>query len=101
MFEKRFSIALSLAKILVETRERFTEALREAAIAKMEPGSPARADAIRSAVPRHTLEPLVDDALYALVRDGAEHLEDNVHSAIDEIMRAAFDVLRRGGQTNH
>lgn len=90
MREKHFALALSLAKIVLDTREQFVYALRDAAISQL--GSSSSLEAL----PRYVLEPYVDDALYAIGRDGPERLEDNVRSAVDEIMREALDAVRKG-----
>lgn len=93
MREKHFSAALSLAKILLDTREQFARALRDAAIAQL--GSSWRVDTGR-ALSRHALEPHIDDALYAIGRDGPDGLEDNVRNAVDEIVREALEAAKNG-----
>ncbi len=93
MREKHFAAALSLAKTLLDTRQQFTYAIRDAAIAQL--GVSASVDAGR-ALSRHALEPYIDDALYAIGRDGLERLEDNVRNVIDEIVREALDAARKG-----
>lgn len=96
MPEKHFTIAVSLAKILFNTREQFADALRDAAITRIE-ASPTRSIyAGRAAMARRALQPHVDDALYAIGRDGLEGLEVNVKIAIDAIVREALDAARKG-----
>lgn len=82
MSEKDFAAALSLAKILLATREQFARALRDAAAARL---AAPNVDALF----RSALDPHVDDAVYAIGRDGAERLEDNVRRVIDDIVREA------------
>ena len=96
MPEKHFTIAVSLAKILFNTREQFADALRDAAIARIE-ASPARSIcAGRAAMARRALQPHIDDVLYAIGRDGLEGVEVNVRIVIDAIVREALDAARKG-----
>jgi hypothetical protein len=95
MTENFFSLAVSLAKMLLDTREQFAEAVRMAAIARIE-GNPMRNVYTRPAdISRSAVEPHVDDALYAIARDGLRGLEDNVRAAVDEIV---LEALNAGGK---
>ena len=95
MPEKHIALAVSLAKILFHTREQFAGAMRDAAIARIE-ANPARSIyAGQAAIPRRALEPHVDDALYAIGRDGLDGLEANVRSAVDDIVREVLDAARQ------
>ncbi|PWB88891.1 hypothetical protein C5688_18870 [Methylocystis sp. MitZ-2018] len=91
MPERHFAMAVSLAKIFFDTREQFVCAIRDAAIARTEAGSSTSGSANRPAIPRRALEQHIDDALYMIARDGLDKLEDNVRSAIDEVVREALD----------
>lgn len=96
MPERHFAMAVSLAKIFFDTREQFACAIRDAAIARIEAGSSTSGRADRLAIPRRALEQQIDDALYMIARDGLDKLEDNVRSAIDEVVREALDSSRKG-----
>jgi hypothetical protein len=90
MPETHFGVAISIATSLFNMREQFIDALRAAANAHIEE-SMGRDIYDHVAISRHALESLVDDALYAIGRDGLERLEDNVRHAVDEIVRDALD----------
>lgn len=90
MREKHFTVALALARTMLETREQFIFALRGAAMAQLGPSSNIDMPS------RYVIEPHIDDALYAIGRDGPEGLEDNVRSAVEEIVREALEAARRG-----
>lgn len=91
MPDRHIAIAVSLAKILLNTREQFAQAIRAAAIARIE-ANPAQnifPDVVT--IPRHALEPHIDDALYGIGRDGLDRLDVHVRTAIDEAAREALD----------
>jgi hypothetical protein len=96
MPERHFAMAVSLAKIFFDTREQFACAIRDAAIARIEASSSTSGRANRLAIPRRAVDPHIDDALYMIARDGIDKLEDNVRSAIDEVVREALDSSRKG-----
>jgi hypothetical protein len=81
---------MSVATSLFNMREQFIDALRAAANACIEESN-GRDIYDHIAISRHALESHVDDALYAIGRDGLERLEDNVRYALDEIVREALD----------
>jgi hypothetical protein len=97
MYEKNLRHAISLAIILLNTREQFSHALRDAALARMR-------ERTRSAyfnqliIPRRFLELHVDDALYVIGRDGLDALETNVGSVVDEIIRETLESARGEGK---
>lgn len=89
MHEKHVALALALAKSLLDTREQFVYAVREAAMSRLG----AR---LSNSISRSALEPIVDDALYQMSRDGLARLEDNVRSVVDEVVREALESARTG-----
>ena len=80
--ERQFALALSLAKMLLATRGQFVLALRDASLAHARIDRP-------DALFLHTVEQNVDDALYAIGRDGPASLEEIVRRAIDDIVNDA------------
>ncbi|PWB79550.1 MAG: hypothetical protein C3F11_20490 [Methylocystaceae bacterium] len=96
MPERHFAMAVSFAKIFFDTREQFACAIRDAATARIEAGSSTRGRPNRLAIPRRAIDLHIDDALYMIARDGVDKLEDNVRSAIDEVVREALDTARKG-----
>ncbi|PWB80186.1 MAG: hypothetical protein C3F11_18670 [Methylocystaceae bacterium] len=93
MREKHLGDAFSLATILLNTREQFGRALRDAAMACIR----ARSNGARSdqlVISRNILESHIDDALYLIGRDGLDSLESNVRFAVDEMIREALENVR-------
>ncbi|MBY6243691.1 hypothetical protein [Methylosinus sp. Sm6] len=91
MREKHLGHAVSLATILLSTREQFARALRDAATASIR----ARGAGFdQPVISRYFLESHVDDALYLIGRDGLDALETNVRFAVDEIIREALENVR-------
>ncbi|WP_244613037.1 hypothetical protein [Methylosinus sp. Ce-a6] len=86
--ERQFALALSLAKTLLATRAQFVRALCDASLAQ---SGRERPDALFL----HMVEQNVDDALYAMGRDGPAILEEIVRRAIDDIVSEA-SVARNG-----
>ncbi|MBI1866937.1 MAG: hypothetical protein HYS06_01330 [Methylocystis sp.] len=95
MPDRHITFAVSLAKILVNTRDQFAEAIRHAAMARIEASPSQNICAGQEAIPRGILESHVDDALYAICRDGLGGLKDNVRITVDEIVREALDAARK------
>ncbi|BGE86490.1 hypothetical protein Ms3S1_29260 [Methylosinus sp. 3S-1] len=93
MREKHLGDAVSLATILLSTRQQFGHALRDAAMATIR----ARLKGARSdhlVISRNILESHIDDALYLIGRDGLDSLERNVRFAVDEMIREALENVR-------
>jgi hypothetical protein len=96
MYERNLRHAISLAIILLNTREQFACALRDAAMARMR-------ERTRSMyfnqliIPRRALELHVDDALYMIGRDGLDALESNVGNVVDGIIRETLEAARSEG----
>jgi hypothetical protein len=86
--ERQFTLAMSLAKTLLATRAQFVRALRDVSLAR---SGRERPDALFL----HTVEQNVDDALYAIGRDGSATLEEIVRRAIDDIVSEA--AITRSG----
>ena len=80
--ERQFALALSLARTLLATRAQFALAMRDLSLAQ---SGRERPDALFL----HTVEQNVDDALYAIGRDGPATLEEIVLRAIDDIANEA------------
>ncbi|MBG0810316.1 hypothetical protein IY145_13090 [Methylosinus sp. H3A] len=80
--ERQFALALSLARTLLATRAQFVLALRDVSLSQ---SGRERPDALFL----HTVEQNVDDALYAIGRDGPTTLEEIVRRAIDDIVNEA------------
>jgi hypothetical protein len=91
MAERHLSVAIALATTLFNLREQLIAALRAAAMARIESEAAGPADALNAVIQRRSLELHVDDALYAIGRDGVAGLEYNVRHAVDEIVREALD----------
>ena len=91
MPDQHIADAVSLAKILLNTREQFTQTIRAAAIARIEANSAQNIFAGEVTIPRRALEPHIDDALYGIGRDGLDRLDVHVRTAIDEAAREALD----------
>jgi hypothetical protein len=87
MSESHLAFALSLARIILTTRNQLASALREAAQLD------ARAAEDLSG---ESLALIVDDTIYAIGRDGADALEYHVRRAVEDIARAARDVGEQG-----
>jgi len=86
--KRQFALALSLARTLLATRAQFVLALRDVSLAQ---SGRERPDARFL----HTVEQNVDDALYAIGRDGPAPLEEIVRRAIDDIVSEA-SIARSG-----
>ncbi|MBI1868839.1 MAG: hypothetical protein HYS06_11200 [Methylocystis sp.] len=95
MPDRHVTFAVSLAKILLNTRDQFAEAIRAAAMARIEANPSSNICAGQAAIPRSVLESHVDDALYAICRDGLGGLKDNVRMTVDEIVREALDAASK------
>jgi hypothetical protein len=80
--ERQFALALSLARTLLATRAQFALAMRDLSLTQ---SGRERPDAFFL----HTVEQNVDDALYAIGRDGPATLEEIVLRAIDDIASEA------------
>ncbi|PWB80733.1 MAG: hypothetical protein C3F11_17140 [Methylocystaceae bacterium] len=93
MREKHLGHAVSLATILLSTREQFGRALRDAAMASIRARSKG-AGFDQPVISRYFLESHVDDALYLIGRDGLDALENNIRFAIDEMIREALEDIR-------
>jgi hypothetical protein len=78
--ERQFALALSLARTLLATRAQFVLALRDLAYAR---SGRERSETLFL----HIVEQNVDDALYAIGRDGSATLEEIVRRAIDDIAK--------------
>jgi hypothetical protein len=87
MSEKHLALAQSLAKILLDTREQFGHAIRDAVSARLGPSD--------NRISRYALDPIIDDGIYALNRDGPAKIEDNVRALVDDVARAALEASRR------
>jgi hypothetical protein len=98
MCEKHLSHAISLATILLNTREQFGYALRDAAIANIKERTKS-AYCNQLIIPRYFLELHVDDAVYLIGRDGLDTLESNIRFTVNEITREALEIVRNGGAT--
>jgi len=98
MPERQFSVAVSVAKILCNSRKEFVEALRAAAVARIEASAVRNIYANRPPIIHRAVEMHADDAVYAIGRDGLCGLEAHVRFAVDEIVREALDAARRGAQ---
>jgi hypothetical protein len=96
MTERHVSTAIALATSLFNLREQFIAALRAAALERIESIEEEDAYARHAIIHRRTLELHVDDALYAIGRDGVGGLEYNVRHAVDEIVRETLDDARGG-----
>jgi hypothetical protein len=94
MQDEHFDMAVSLAKILFNTRERLIDALRAAAILRIEANRrniwSFEPDISRDAVTLHA-----DEALDAIYCDGLRGLEYNVRFTIDEIVREELIAAQR------
>jgi hypothetical protein len=94
MQDEHFDMAVSLAKISFNTRERFVDALRAAAIVRIEAYWRniwfSQADISRDAVKLHA-----DEALDAIYCDGLRGLEYNIQFTIDEIVREELGAARK------
>ncbi|PWB83010.1 MAG: hypothetical protein C3F11_08845 [Methylocystaceae bacterium] len=93
MREKHLGRAVSLATILLSTREQFARALRDAAMASIRARSRG-ANFDQPIISRYFLESHVDDALYLIGSDGLDALESNVRFAVDEMIREAMENVR-------
>jgi hypothetical protein len=90
----QIQVAISLAKILFNTRERFLDALHIAARARLEENRLTLCSS-RTQVSRAAIEPHVDEALCAIYRDGLIGLEETVQDAVHEIVREELDAARK------
>jgi hypothetical protein len=92
--DEYFDMAVSLAKISFNTRERFIDSLRAAALLRIESFrrniSFSQADISRDAVELHA-----DEALDAIYCDGLRGLEYNIQFTIDEIVREELGTARK------
>jgi hypothetical protein len=95
MPDRKFSVAVTLAKSLLNAREQFVNALRAAAMAQIEAEPPRQIRLRNIFVPRRILESHADDAVYAIGRDGAVGIETHVRFAIDEIVRETVKATGR------
>jgi hypothetical protein len=93
MREKHLGDAVSLATILLNTREQFGRALRDAAMASIGERS-KNAGFDQPVISRCILESHVDNALYLIGRDGLDALESTVRYAVDEMIREALENVR-------
>ncbi len=80
--ERQFALALSLARMLSATRAQLAIALRDLSLARL---GRERPDALFS----HMVERNVDDAIYAIGRDGPAMIDETVRRAVDDIVREA------------
>jgi hypothetical protein len=80
--DRQWALALSQARILLATRAQFELALRNLSLARLGRERP-------DAVFLHTVEQNVDDAIYAIGRDGSATIEEVVRRAIDDIVNEA------------
>jgi hypothetical protein len=80
-------LALAQSKILLDTREQFGHAIRDAVSARLGPSN--------NSISRYALDPVIDDGIYALNRDGPAKIEDNVRALVDDVARVALDASRR------
>jgi hypothetical protein len=94
MQDEHLAMAVSLAKISFNTRERFVDALRTAAIAHIE-ANRRGAHTFEIEISRNVVELHADEALYALYCDGLSGLEYNVRFTVDEIVREELGAARR------
>jgi hypothetical protein len=93
MREKHLGHAVSLATILLSTREQFAHALRDVAMTSIRARSRGAAFD-QPIISRYFLESHVDDALHLIGGDGLEALESNVRFALDEMKREALENMR-------
>jgi hypothetical protein len=94
MKDQHFDMAVSLAKISFNTREQFVDALRAAAIVRVE----ANQRNIWSFQPKISLDAVklhADEALDAIYCDGLRGLEYNIRFTIDEIVREELAAARK------
>lgn len=76
--------AVSLARLFLSTRAQFARTLRGVVEAELVHGEGA------SRIGLGALEGYVDDALYAIGRDGPERIEDNLRWVMEEMLREAW-----------
>ncbi len=94
MLERQFSAAISLAKIMFNAREDFLDALRSAAVLRINSNRP-KSLKIGSEIRREIVTRYADETLDAIYRDGLHGLEHNVRQAVDEIVREGLGHLRK------
>jgi hypothetical protein len=94
MPDNHASIAVSLAKILINMRQEFVDALLASAKARIE-ANRTSTYSVRAEIPRFAVEAHADEALYAVYREGLGGLEDNIRYAVDEIVREGLDAARK------
>lgn len=95
MPEKRLRSAVSLAKMLLDARERLAGAMRDAATARIA-ANPLRSEYLAPpTVSQRRLELHVDDLLYMICRDGPDEIEGHVRTTVEEIVRDILDSNRR------